>query len=94
MRSAKKELMALCKTLDCTLAIQGDQIEINPPMGKEFRATHSHSLFARIYNNEGEVELDVYSEVADDLKWGITDCTLAGCDVCAEERDELARRTA
>ena len=92
MRSAKKDLMALCKTFHCTLTIQGDQLEIDPPMGKEFRATRSHSLFAMIYDQGGNVDCEIYSEVAADLKLGLTDCTLAGCDVCTAEREELTQR--
>jgi hypothetical protein len=86
--SNRTRLLAYCEEHDIKVydySIRGHSVEISiwTPKGKMLKHLSQHSAKVWFYvGGDGWTKDDAWGELLDDLKAGLTDCTVPNCDTC------------
>ena len=86
--SNRSKVLAYCKYHDIKVydhSIPGQQVDISiwTPKGKMLKDLSQHTVKVWFYvGGDGWTKDDAWAEILDDLKAGLTDCTVSNCDTC------------
>lgn len=80
--ATKAQVKALAKKLGVELKDCGnDHYIIDAPAGKVFDSTFTHYISL---NADDCTMSELWASALSDMDYGLSDCTIAGCEICAE----------
>lgn len=60
---------------------------VTTPYGKILKSVGDHSAVTHIYREPGITKNDVWKSVWEDLSYGISDCDIKDCEMCADMKE-------
>lgn len=61
---------------------------VTTPYGKILKSVGDHSAVTHMYREPGLTKNDVWKEVWEDLSYGISDCDIPDCEMCADMKKD------